>query len=111
MDRKKIIITGNKNSAEDKPSQIIPKAFPRLSLKYLAIEVDAVWDIKPWPDNLSKKIPNSKNQVGFTLKFREDSIALDPRNKDLGARLIINLEKNLTFRRQVNHHGCKNLKT
>ncbi len=39
------------------------------------------------------KIPNSKNQVGFTLKFREDSIALDPRNKDLGARLIINLEK------------------
>ncbi len=26
-------------------------------------------------------------------KYREDSILLDPRNKDLGARLIINLEK------------------
>ncbi len=30
---------------------------------------------------------------GFTLKFREDPILLDPRNKKLGARLIINLEK------------------
>ncbi len=30
---------------------------------------------------------------GFTLKFREDPIFLDPRNKQLGARLIINLEK------------------
>ena len=30
---------------------------------------------------------------GFTLKYREDPILLDPRNKHLGARLIINLEK------------------
>ena len=30
---------------------------------------------------------------GFTLKYREDPIILDPRNKNLGARLIINLEK------------------
>jgi len=31
--------------------------------------------------------------AGFTLKYREDPIFLDPRNKQLGARLIINLEK------------------
>ena len=31
--------------------------------------------------------------AGFTLKYREDPILLDPRNKQLGARLIINLEK------------------
>jgi len=31
--------------------------------------------------------------AGFTLKYREDPIILDPRNKQLGARLIINLEK------------------
>ncbi len=31
--------------------------------------------------------------VGFTLKYREDPIFLDPRNKKLGARIIINLEK------------------
>ena len=30
---------------------------------------------------------------GFTLKYREDPIFLDPRHKQLGARLIINLEK------------------
>ena len=29
----------------------------------------------------------------YTIKYREDPIFLDPRNKDLGARLIINLEK------------------
>jgi len=35
----------------------------------------------------------SKDILGFTFKYREDPIILDPRNKDLGARLIINLEK------------------
>tara|TARA_B100001029_G_scaffold172810_1_gene170966 strand:- start:172 stop:1053 length:882 start_codon:yes stop_codon:yes gene_type:complete len=36
---------------------------------------------------------NSKDIEGFTIKFFEDSIFLDPRSRDLGARLIINLEK------------------
>ena len=35
----------------------------------------------------------AKDVPGFTLKYREDPIFLDPRNKQLGARLIINLEK------------------
>ena len=35
----------------------------------------------------------SKDIAGNTIKYREDSILLDTRNKDLGARLIINLEK------------------
>ena len=35
----------------------------------------------------------AKDVTGFTLNFREDPIFLDPRNKQLGARLIINLEK------------------
>ena len=34
-----------------------------------------------------------KDQSGFTIKYREDPIFLDPRNKKLGARLVINLEK------------------
>jgi len=38
-------------------------------------------------------IEGSKDILGFTFKFREDPIILDPRNKGLGARLIINLEK------------------
>ena len=39
------------------------------------------------------KFEGAKNIPGNTIKYREDSILLDPRNKDLGARLIINLEK------------------
>ena len=35
----------------------------------------------------------AKDQVGFTLKYREDPILLDPRHKKLGGRIIINLEK------------------
>ena len=35
----------------------------------------------------------AKNLPGFTIKFREDPIFLDPRKKELGARIIINLEK------------------
>ncbi len=36
---------------------------------------------------------NSEDIEGFTIKYREDPIFLDPRLKKLGARLIINLEK------------------
>ena len=39
------------------------------------------------------KFDEAKDQSGFTIKYREDPIFLDPRNKHLGARLIINLEK------------------
>ena len=40
-----------------------------------------------------KSIENISDSPGFTIKFREDPIVLDPRNIKLGARLIINLEK------------------
>ena len=40
-----------------------------------------------------KSMEGSENKLGFTMKYREDSILLDPRNTQLGARLIINLEK------------------
>ena len=36
---------------------------------------------------------NSKNEEGYTLTFRDDPFFIDPRNKKLGARVIINLEK------------------
>ena len=38
-------------------------------------------------------IEGSKDILGFTFKYREDPVILDPRNKNLGARIIINLEK------------------
>jgi folate-binding protein YgfZ len=39
------------------------------------------------------KFEGAKDTPGNTIKYGEDSILLDPRNKNLGARLIINLEK------------------
>ena len=39
------------------------------------------------------KFEGAKDIPGNTIKYREDSILLDPRNKNLGARLIIKLEK------------------
>ena len=36
---------------------------------------------------------DAKQILGHTIKYREDPILLDPRNQELGARLIINLEK------------------
>ena len=39
------------------------------------------------------KFEEAKDIPGNTIKYREDCILLDPRNKNLGARLIINLEK------------------
>ena len=39
------------------------------------------------------KFEGAKDTAGKTIKYREDCILLDPRNKNLGARLIINLEK------------------
>tara|TARA_B100000963_G_C22497698_1_gene612256 strand:- start:43 stop:930 length:888 start_codon:yes stop_codon:yes gene_type:complete len=38
-------------------------------------------------------LENTLDIEGHTIKFREDTLFLDPRNKRLGARLIINLEK------------------
>ena len=39
------------------------------------------------------KFEGAKDILGNTIKYREDCILLDPRNINLGARLIINLEK------------------
>ena len=46
-------------------------------------------------------ISGAKDILGYTLKYREDPVILDPRNKNLGARLIINLEKLSTLHNQM----------
>ena len=47
-----------------------------------------------------------QNKSGFTIKYREDPIFLDPRNKQLGARLIINLEKLYLSLKKLNLHDA-----
>ena len=54
-----------------------------------------------------KSIEGSKDELGFTLKYREDPILLDPRNKKLGARLIINLEKLYLSLKKLNLKSVK----
>ena len=51
----------------------------------------------------------TKDVPGFTFKYREDPIFLDPRNKQLGARLIINLEKLYLSLKKLDLHDA-NLK-
>ena len=47
-----------------------------------------------------------KDSPGFTFKYREDPILLDPRNKTLGARLIINLEKLYLSLKKLDLHNA-----
>ncbi|MDC1033222.1 folate-binding protein [Candidatus Pelagibacter sp.] len=53
-----------------------------------------------------KTFENTKDIPGFTLKYREDPIFLDPRNKKLGARLIINLEKLYLSLKKLDLHNA-----
>ena len=53
------------------------------------------------------EIEGSKDQFGYTIKYREDSMFLDPRNKELGARLIINLEKLYLSLKKLNLKNSK----
>ena len=50
-----------------------------------------------------------KDKCGFTIKYREDPIFLDPRNKHLGARWIVNLEKLYLSLKKLDLHDA-NLK-
>ena len=49
---------------------------------------------------------DAKDQPGYTIKYREDPIFLDPRNKKLGARLIINLEKLYLSLKKLDLHNA-----
>jgi folate-binding protein YgfZ len=50
---------------------------------------------------------DAKDKAGFTIKYREDPILLDPRNKFLGARLVINLEKLYLSLKKLDLHDSK----
>ena len=53
--------TGSINSAVDNPNQPVLRALPLDLVKYLEIVVVAVWDIRPCPENLIRKIERNKN--------------------------------------------------
>ena len=82
----------------DCEKKIIEDLFKQLNLYKLRSKVEIINLSNEFVvANLSKEkfleLENSENKPGLTIKFREDPILLDPRLSDLGARLIINLEK------------------
>ena len=66
--------TGKINSAVERPNQPTLRAFPLDFVKYLVIVVDAVWDIKPWPENLIKKTEINKKMIDDTFEKRKQEI-------------------------------------
>jgi folate-binding protein YgfZ len=50
-------------------------------------------------------LDEAKDTEGFTLRYMEDPIFLDPRNKILGARLIVNLEKLYLLLKKLDLHN------
>jgi hypothetical protein len=68
---KNTINSGITNSAKESPNQIVLNALPLLFSKYLDIVVDEVCDIRPWPDNLIKKIAKNKNIIDEILENKK----------------------------------------
>ena len=60
------------NSANDKPNQIVLRAFPLDFSKNLEIVVVDVWLIKPWPENLIKNIPIDKKIILLMKEKNKD---------------------------------------
>ena len=93
-----IIIKHKSGFLLDCEKEIIDDLYKKLNLYKLRSKVEILNLSNEFVvASLSKEkfleIKNSKDKEGSTIKFREDPIFLDPRSKELGARLIINLEK------------------
>ena len=93
-----IIIKHKSGYFLDCEKQIIENLYNQLSLYKLRSKVEIINLSNEFViANLTKEkfleLENSKDEVGFTIKFREDPILLDPRSSKLGARIVINLEK------------------
>ena len=82
----------------DCEKKIIDELYKQLTLYKLRSKVDILnlsneFVVAALHKDKFLELENSKDQNGYTTKFREDTILLDPRHNELGARLIINLEK------------------
>ena len=93
-----IIIKHKSGYLLDCEKQIIEDLYRQLSLYKLRSKVEILnlsneFVVASLSKDKFLEIENSKDVAGFTIKFREDPILLDPRFSELGARLVINLEK------------------
>ena len=93
-----IIIKHKSGYFLDCEKKIIENLYKQLNLYKLRSKVDILnlsneFVVANFTKEKFLELENSKDELGFTIKFREDPIILDPRSDKLGARLVINLEK------------------
>ena len=93
-----IIVKHKKGYFLECEKKIVNDLFKQLNLYKLRSEVEILnlsneFVVSVLGKETFLSLENTKNVPGYTIKFREDPIYLDPRHSDLGARLIINLEK------------------
>ena len=82
----------------DCPKYQIENLYKQLSLYKLRSKVEITnlsneFVVAALSKDKFSEFEKNNNKIGMTIKFREDPIILDPRCIDLGARIIINLEK------------------
>ena len=82
----------------DCPKYQIENLYKQLSLYKLRSKVEITnlsneFVVATLSKDKFSEFEKNNNKIGMTIKFREDPIILDPRCIDLGARIIINLEK------------------
>ena len=82
----------------DCPKYQIENLYKQLSLYKLRSKVEITnlsneFVVAALSKDKFSEFEKNNNKIGMTIKFREDPIILDPRCIDLGARIVINLEK------------------
>ncbi len=93
-----IIIKHKSGYFLDCEKKIIENLYKQLNLYKLRSKVDILnlsneFVVASLTKEKFLELENSKDENGFTIKFREDPIFLDPRSDKLGARIVVNLEK------------------
>ena len=93
-----IIIKHKNGYFLDCPKYQIENLYKQLSLYKLRSKVEITnlsneFVVAALSKDKFSEFEKNNNKIGMTIKFREDPIILDPRCIDLGARIIINLEK------------------
>ena len=82
----------------DCPKYQIENLYKQLSLYKLRSKIDITnlsneFVVAALSRDKFSEFKKRNSKTGMTIKFREDAVILDPRCVDLGARIVINLEK------------------
>ena len=82
----------------DCEKKIVDQLYKKLVMYKLRSNVEILnlsneFVVAAFSHNKFLSIEGTRDELGFTVKYNEDHVFLDPRNKKLGGRIITNLEK------------------